>query len=800
MTTSWSRWQSAVAVSLLLVVVPTVRAQQNAPHIGYVYPAGGQRGTTFQVVVGGQFLDGVTEGCFSGAGIQAAVLEHTKPLTQKQFNELREKLRMLQEKRQAAMKGVSLRPAARATDKREGPDLTPSSTEPNKPPVWTAEDARMVAEIRKKLVNAPNRQANPALAERVTLTVTMAPDAEPGERELRLTAAAGLTNPLVFCVGELPEFSERESQGSAGPPQNPRAAQSAVAKTEMNVTLPAVLNGQILPGGVDQFGFTARKGQRLVVAASARELIPYLADAVPGWFQATLTLYDSNGKELAYDDDYRFNPDPVLFYEIPEDGEYVIEIKDSIYRGREDFVYRIAVGELPFVTSIFPLGGRAGTATKIELRGWNLPTKTMTCRFGDAEVGIHQLSVGRDEWASNLVPFAVDTLPECLDQESNDDQEKAQPVTLPTIVNGRIDKSGDSDVFRFEGRGGSEIVAQVYARRLNSPLDSMLELTDAAGRQLAANDDHADKGTGLTTHHADSYLRATLPADGTYCLHLADAQNKGGPEYGYRLRISSPRPDFELRIVPSSVNVRGGMSIPLTVYGLRKDGFNGDITLALKDPPAAVSLSGAWVPAGEDKVQVTLTVPPTPTQEPLSVSLEGRATIDGREVVHPVVPAEDMMQAFFYRHLVPAKELRLSISGRGMSRAPVRVLSETPVKIPAGGTARVRVAAPPAALTGRVQLEVSEPPEGIVIESVGAGLKSARAGQGTDIVLRSDAAKAKAGLKGNLIISAFPAGSAASQKQKVQASRPRFPVTVLPAVPFEIVGQGTEIGDETSGG
>ena len=40
----------------------------------------------------------------------------------------------------------------------------------------------------------------------------------------------------------------------------------------------------------------------------------------------------------------------------------MIEINDAIYRGREDFVYRITIGELPFVTSIFPLGGPAGRA------------------------------------------------------------------------------------------------------------------------------------------------------------------------------------------------------------------------------------------------------------------------------------------------------------------------------------------------------------------------------------------------------------------------------------------------------
>jgi hypothetical protein len=34
-------------------------------------------------------------------------------------------------------------------------------------------------------------------------------------------------------------------------------------------------------------------------------------------------------------------------------------------------------------------------------------------------------------------------------------------------------------------------------------------------------------------------------------------QSKGGTEYAYRLRISPPKPDFELRIVPSSINARG---------------------------------------------------------------------------------------------------------------------------------------------------------------------------------------------------------------------------------------------------
>ena len=99
------------------------------------------------------------------------------------------------------------------------------------------------------------------------------------------------------------------------------------------------------------------------------------------------------------------------------------------------------------------------------------------------------------------------------------------------------------------------------------------------------------------------------PSAGTYYLHLYDAQNQGGPEYAYRLRISPPRPDFELRVVPSSVNARAGTAVPITVHALRRDGFDGPIDLELKDAPAGFSLSGAKIPAGQAKVRLTLTVP-----------------------------------------------------------------------------------------------------------------------------------------------------------------------------------------------
>jgi hypothetical protein len=347
-------------------------------------------------------------------------------------------------------------------------------------------------------------------------------------------------------------------------------------------------------------------------------------------------------------------------------------------------------------------------------------------------------------------------------------------------VNGRINRPGDQDVFRFEGRAGEEVVAEVFARRLDSPLDSVLQLTDASGRQLAANDDHEDKGVGLLTHHADSLVRAKLPKNGSYYVVLGDVQHQGGAEYGYRLRISRPQPDFELRVTPSSINVRGGMAVPITVYALRRDGFTGEIALKLKDAPPGFTLDGAWLPAGQDKVRLTLSVPPGRIEAPRTVCLEGRAAIEGREVRRTAVPAEDMMQAFAFRHLVPAQEWKIRVTGAGRARGPWKASLDKPVKLPAGGTAPVRISIPVGRMTEMVRLQLNEPPEGVSIQS------ATPVRDGMEITLRADSGKLKPGLKGNLIMDAFMERAGAAANGKKAAAR-RQPLGVLPAIPFEIV-------------
>ncbi len=748
-----------LALGMALALAPRAEAQpapnRAPPHVAFVYPAGGRQGTTVTLTLGGQNLAGATAVHFSAPGVAAKVTGYERPLTQKEINDLRDKLQALQEKRAAAQ-----------ADKSK--------------PAVTPEEEKFIVEARQDLARRGNRQASPVLAESVKLEVTIAADAAPGEHELRLRTAGGFSNPMTVTVGQLPEFAEPVRTPTSWPAPKPTKELDPATqrpKTEPGITLPAVMNGQIMPGEVDRFHFRATRGQRIVLVASARALIPYLADAVPGWFQAAVALRDAKGRELAYADDYRFNPDPVLRYDIPADGIYVVEVKDAIFRGREDFVYRIAIGELPFVTGVFPLGATCGAKATFALSGWNLPSAKLVLDTADRGPGTFLVGVRGNGQVAHPVRIALDGPEGTHLTEPDDGGTEPRALGLPASVDGRIARAGERDRYRFEGKAGDAIVAEITARRLGSPLDAVLKLTDAAGRQIAFNDDTEDRGAGLLTHHADPRISCTLPADGTYTLTVADTQHGGGPELAYRLRVGPPRPDFELRVVPASVNLRAGASVPVTVYALRHDGYAGEIALQLRDAPWGFALGGARIPAGQDKVQVTLTAPYATRDEATELTLVGAAKIGTRTVAHAALPAEDMMQAFAYKHLVTAKKWMVAVTGRA---ATFRVATRGPVKLVPGGTTRVQIAAPSARSAGKIAFELVDPPEGVTVKECSAG-----AGDTVTVVLACDAAKMKAGAQGNLLLAGFgerPAGKAAAKGAKSN----RASLGTVPAIAFEV--------------
>lgn len=677
---------------------------QVRPYIGYGYPAGGQQGTTVQVKLGGQGLDDVNQVLLTGSGVTGRVAAYYRRLNNQEVQLLNEQIRELKKATSAVATASAPRPAAGAATNAPAP-VTPvkpgdSSAEPMMAMTMmsTSSDAPSVAapatnaipnliarleQRTREFVAAP---ACAAIATIALVEITIATDAEPGLRELRLATPRGVSNPLAFHIGQVLEYTRTpmltatlQVLGKEGQSLRKRPAN----EVEDRVEIPCTVNGQIASGEVNRYRFAARQGQRLVLSTQARQLIPYIADAVPGWFQPVLAVYDANGKELAYDDDYRFQPDPVLLFRVPRDGDYVFEIHDSIYRGREDFLYRITVGELPFVTSVFPLGRRVGGTAAVQMNGWNLDGATLVLPEPDAPEGTGVALARRQDLVSNRVPFALDTLPDRNEEEPNNDPAHAQSVSLPIILNGRIQTPDDWDVFSFTGQSNQVIVAEVSARRLDSPLDSVIKLTDAQGAVLAFNDDREDLAAGSYTHQADSSFMATLPADGTYYVHLGDTARAGSREHGYRLRLSAPQPDFALRVAPSSLSFRGKSSGALTVHTIRKDGFTGPIKLTLKNPPSGFSAPAVTLSGTQAMARITLKCDLPSSSGPIALALVGTAKIGGREVAHDAVPAEDRMQAFLWRHLVPAEDLQVLAFDPTVEPKPKRALPQRPTKMAA---------------------------------------------------------------------------------------------------------------------
>ncbi len=765
------------------------------PHIGYVYPAGGQRGTTFEVQVGGQYLRAASDVYVSGGGIRARAVKHyvtRRFIPQEQRQALQKKLVELRDAKLAELEGSGSEGGGpgtqarrlRAANAENGPNGAEGEL-PDHPLVRNLEDKslrelRHVADMLLDWRIRRKQQPNAQIGEIVLIEVTIDPGAAPGDRELRLVSPRGVTNPLPFQVGVLPEVVQREPDEPDTTPNLPE---------EPPVELPAVLNGQILPGDVDRFRFRARAGQNLVIETRARRLVPFLADAVPGWFQATVALYDADGRELLFADDYRFSPDPVVLFEVPEDGVYELEIRDAIYRGREDFVYRVSVGETPFVTSAFPLGGHAVSRPVASVEGWNLPSDTLRLKAGPADSVVREAALRAGNALSNDIHYAVDMLPEFTESEPNDSTAEAEPIELPRIVNGRISSPDDADVFRFEGAQGDEVVADVLARRLHSPLDAVVRIMDADGKVVAWNDDHMvmDDGylhpdMGTLTHHADPYLRTVLPADGTYYVKVADVQRHGGSAYAYRLRLSPPQPDFTVRATPSALTMFAGRSAPFTVHVQRREGFDGDVEVSLRDPTTGFRISGGRVPAGRESVRMTLTAPFEAPEGPVNLQLEGNARINGKVVTHVAVPCENMMQAFLWRHLVPVQEFVVAVRPTRWFPIPALPSGPEPVTVASGSPSPVLLRTGRRPRSDKVELQPIFGSEGFDVGQVRV------LDEGLEFQVRVDP-EAEPGTADNLIVEAFIQVPVRNAEGEVQEGKTRrASLGVLPAVPF-VVGE-----------
>ena len=409
-------------------------------------------------------------------------------------------------------------------------------------------------------------------------------------------------------VGDLPEVVEEEIDGDPAP---------------VEVKLPVTVNGRIFPReNIDVWSFAARKGQ--VVSCEV------FAERIGSPLDSRLEVRGPDGRVIAENDDAH-GADSFLRFTAASDGKYQVRIHDTNRNGGPRFIYRLTLTADPYVTHVYPLGGRRGTKTRFTLSGGNVPAAPV-----EAALPVEKSSAQLQRFSvagkmTNAVALDLDDLPEVLEAEPNDSIDKAQRVSVPAVLNGRIDRPGDMDCWSFTGRKGEAVSVEMRGYRYGSPLRAVLEVVDEAGKSLAQ--------AGHQRPAADPALSFTPPRDGVYILRVRDYfRNRGGSAFAYRVRLTLAAPDFQIEPLLSALTVvRGGKKANLRLTVRRQGGFNGAIALSIEGLPAGVVAAPLTVRPGQGTIDVGFTAGTDAAIAVSRLSIRGTATAAGKTIARPAI-------------------------------------------------------------------------------------------------------------------------------------------------------------------
>lgn len=468
-------------------------------------------------------------------------------------------------------------------------------------------------------------------------TFTIAPDAAPGRRMIRVKGGVtGLTSSRWFFVGPLPERVEGKDNNT------PATAESIV--------LPLVMNGIIdRPLDQDCFRFTANAGDKPVVAVMSHWL-----DAMGqgrdnmGFADLSLEILNSEGRVVAQASD-TLGYDPLIHFQVPADGDYVARVSGMGFKGFPTAVYRLTIGEVPYPVAVFPSGGQRGKAIDVEFFGPNVPPGTkQSVTVDDDPFGVQYVSLADDMPGIHELPFIRDDRPQQSAGANAIRREDATSVSLPTTIDGRFDADGQGVWCRVDLAKDQAITPAIMAQqRLRAPVDTLIEVYDAAGERVASNDDGELFGSECSHDFVtfDSRLEFTTKSAGEYTVKVSEQTGTFGERAVFRLSMFNTEPDFRIYQWPDALPIWGaGSSSGFIVETHRLGGLKEDVELTVEGLPEGWtgsvnhSLSHEYrVPqrAFGQKTILTITAPPDAELGAMTeFRVVGRAKVGDREIVH----------------------------------------------------------------------------------------------------------------------------------------------------------------------
>ena len=291
------------------------------------------------------------------------------------------------------------------------------------------------------------------------LSIETPKDLPRGGYDVSVVTAGGTSEKLKIYVDDLPHQTVKTG-----------AAPVDVASASVDFLGTLTATGQR-----DDIAFKAKAGQTLVLDLAARRL-GSKAETIQ------LDLFDGAGRHIGSNHGLDSGTDPFMAFKVPADGLYSARISETTLEGSVDHVYRLTLGAVPYVTGWWPLSVKANAETEVNLVGANLPQSTVKVMAkADGMVALPlPVQVFRSRLAMNVKASA---LPEVLEQEPNDEPAKAQSVTAPVSINGRLfSKQGaDADVYAFESKAGEEWMIETEADQAKSPADTRIEVLKPDG-------------------------------------------------------------------------------------------------------------------------------------------------------------------------------------------------------------------------------------------------------------------------------------------------------------------------------
>lgn len=432
-------------------------------------------------------------------------------------------------------------------------------------------------------------------ARKVEATLVIAPDCRLGEHHLRLRCASGTSFARNFWVSQFPNVAEVEPNDDFDAPQ----------KIDLNVTIEAEAKSE----ETDYYLVEAKKGQRLSVEVEGLRINNITNNIAIDPF---VSILNKDRFELASaDGSALLKQESILSIEIPEDGEYIVEVRDSAYQGRGR--YRAHIGTFPRPTGIYPAGGKAGSEVEFTLlgdvKGAYKTKATLPMSSVEGTFGVFGENGGQLPPSPN--PVRISEFDNVMEVEPNNVHTEVKDVAaLPQAFNGILETEGDVDYFKFSAKKGQSFRFSVFADTIGSPVDPVMNLYDAKMKSLGGSDD-AD-GT------KDSRVDFKAPEDGEYYVRIKDMLNRGGADFIYRIESLASEKTIEVtmpEMLRRNLQYRKQFDVPKGGYyamavNTTRRGYSGDLQFEMPELPPGVTMIAGTIPKTVSQFPILLKAAP----------------------------------------------------------------------------------------------------------------------------------------------------------------------------------------------